>query len=48
MNTHIETHSEDRIDLGAVATETRGNLLDGVQDDPQIPFQCRKSSLSAD
>ena len=40
--------TEELIDLGAVAVETRGPAVTGQLDDPNIPFQCRQDSLSAD
>ncbi len=46
MEKHIDT--EELIDLGAVAVETRGQLPVGQLDNPAIPNQCFETGLSAD
>lgn len=35
MNTHIDTRSQDLIDLGAVVEETKGSSNHDIQDDGQ-------------
>ena len=51
MNTHSDTRSEDLIDLGAVAVETKGTALQNIQDDGTVGANQKfplMGSLSAD